>query len=410
MSTGPTLLISVVCVVVSLLADATSAPAAELPGSANGEVLVLRNGQVLTGTVTRLGDRFIIVLGDNAEINLSVADVELYCHSLDEAYQRKREEVRTYEIDDRLGLAEWCLAQGLTARAADQLLAARLVDPTNGQITLIERRLTDAPPPTATEKNDAAAHAPSVEELDQLTKAIDAATLERFVSSVQPVLLNRCSTSGCHGSNGTSRYRLLRPSVGDPVTRRFTQRNLHATLGQIDPDAPDASPLLTVPLAPHGTAAEALFDQRNKQQYEAIAAWVQMVARGETDSHEVTDAPLASMAEFPSHVLMQRNGARRRDPAPLPSRDGIASDAFATRPLPDSGEREQISRGPESTSAGGRDGAALREGSSRADPAENGVRETDGGTAGPAFIPRDEFDPEIFNRLYLDPPRAAGRR
>lgn len=399
--------------VLALCLSLSAAPllASELPGSAAGEVLVLRNGQVLTGTVTRLGDRFIIVLGDNAEINLPASDVAQYCRSLDEAYQRKREEVRPQEIDDRLELAEWCLAQGLTARAADQLLAARLMQPDNRRVASIERRLVTAPAPRATDHGEAVADAPSVETLERLTKSLDPAIVERFVSSVQPVLLNRCSTSGCHGAGGTSRYRLLRPSVGELVSRRFTQRNLHATLGQIDPAQPDASPLLTVPLTAHAAVDKALFDDRNRQQYEAIAAWVQIVAKGNSHATDVADAPPANMADFPSHVLMQRNGARRRERGGTsPSRERVSPDASAPSSKPDAGERGPIARDRRSDLFSGYGGATSQGGSSGVNRAENGVRETGDAVVGPDFTPRDEFDPEIFNRLYLDPQREARRR
>ena len=82
-----------------------------------------------------------------------------------------------------------------------------------------------------------------------------------------------------------SEFRLVRPSWGKTLTRRFTQRNLHASLMQIDRESPESSPLLTAPSGPHGNLASALFSDREKQQLELLANWVQQVVHQEEIDH-----------------------------------------------------------------------------------------------------------------------------
>ena len=48
-------------------------------------VLVLRNGQVLAGAITRAGDYYVVSQGEGSELRLSATDVELWCGSLLEA-------------------------------------------------------------------------------------------------------------------------------------------------------------------------------------------------------------------------------------------------------------------------------------------------------------------------------------
>src|SRR5690606_19870270 len=58
--------------------------------------------------------------------------------------------------------------------------------------------------------------------------------------------------------------------------RRFTQRNLYATLQYIDREKPENSPLLTFPARRHGTAATAVFDEHTKRQFEELLSWVKL--------------------------------------------------------------------------------------------------------------------------------------
>ncbi|MEX2025954.1 MAG: hypothetical protein WEH44_01615, partial [Pirellulaceae bacterium] len=49
-------------------------------------VLLLRNGNVIEGHVTRAGDYYLVTFGDSGEARLAAADVESLCVDLDDAY------------------------------------------------------------------------------------------------------------------------------------------------------------------------------------------------------------------------------------------------------------------------------------------------------------------------------------
>ena len=58
--------------------------------SADEGVLLLRNGHLLRGTITPLGDHYLVTTGAGNEVRLPATSVEMACRSLEEAYQVKR--------------------------------------------------------------------------------------------------------------------------------------------------------------------------------------------------------------------------------------------------------------------------------------------------------------------------------
>ncbi len=184
-------------------------------------------------------------------------------------------------------------------------------------------------------------------------------TMKTFSLAIQPMLLNTCATGVCHGARSANGFRLLRPLAGRAPSRRLIQRNLYSTLKWIDREDPDASPILTIPLAPHGTSSTAIFTSRDVGQCRQLVNWVNEVVN---QKREVGPPRVGAQAK---PLLQQMH-------SPLPSAPVSKGDRQATA-------RSQVP--PANTSA------------SRRKPP----------WVGPwlgGFVPLDEFDPEIFNRLY----------
>jgi hypothetical protein len=335
-----------------LVLAGAAAWAGEPLGSPAEGVLVLRNGQALAGQVERIGDNYIVHLSGRAKLHVPVNEVDLHCPSLECAYQKKREYLDPKNAGQHLDLAEWCLRNGLERRAAEQLSAAIAAEPDEPRIEQVERRLRDALVSKTAKPPAAKTTAPAKpEDLEEAMRSVSAAAVERFTSAVQPVLLNRCATSSCHGTTSKSSFKLLRPTAGDPVTRRYTQRNLQAVLRTIDKAAPEASRFLTAPCGPHGTASTAVFGQRDERQFEQLVEWVKQVA--EPKGQQDTD--LATLDKRPP-------------PPSLPPRTSLKPPAPQTP------------------------------GNSRPLGAKPGHSKP---TAPPANAP-DPFDPELFNKKFVD--------
>src|SRR5258708_7005444 len=76
-------------------------------------VLVLRNGQVIEGDVTRAGDIYVVSRGEGSELRPKADEVELFCSSLDEAYEFKARHLSGLSAKSHLELAKWCLRHRL---------------------------------------------------------------------------------------------------------------------------------------------------------------------------------------------------------------------------------------------------------------------------------------------------------
>ncbi|MBC8350720.1 MAG: hypothetical protein H8E66_01955 [Planctomycetes bacterium] len=266
-----------------------------LPSIASAEspqkgVLLLKHGATLSGFITPAGDRYVVLLGESGEARVPAADVTAFVGSLQEAYELKRS-----ALDDsfasRVALTQWCLKHEMLARAADQILAAeRQFGPQQELESLHQRLLVTAVAQSPTDQPTNGGQIAKVgfeEELRELpTSAIDS-----FTSSVQPLLLNRCATGGCHNTRGTSEFVLFRPFFGQATTRRLTERNLKASVAYIDRDTPMQSILLSKAAVAHGGAAAAAIQDREQLQLDILSDWVRRFNAKRSPSDPTTIAP-----------------------------------------------------------------------------------------------------------------------
>jgi hypothetical protein len=272
-------------------------------------LLVLRNGFVLKGRITPLGDSYLVSFGEGGEARLPRAEVEFECGDLDEAYLIKRDRLESDDAKSHLQLADWCLRHGLLARAADQLLTVRIQGSTPPTLVALERRLESLAqlanlPPAPAELSPSPKTVSVAAKHDAQEPDVPGHLLQQFTVSVQPILLNRCAAHACHGSGGSNAYRLVRPSLGQSPTSRLTRRNLLASLAYIDRQNPNASRLLTMAQQPHGGASSTGQFERTSNQLNAVASWVRragMDFSGEMLREEsIAARPSSSAANLPT--------------------------------------------------------------------------------------------------------------
>ena len=322
-------------------------------------LVLLRNGNVIEGTITRSGDRYKVSVRDG-ELSVPASDVEFVGRDLDEVYRHRRGTIRSGVAEQHLMLADWCLRRGLLKYAARELNDASRAEGAHPRIAILERRLKLANrPPDPVKRDPPPSQHPTVAELDRVVEGMPPGTTKTFSLAIQPLLLNTCATGVCHGPRSANGFRLLRPLARRAPSRRLIQRNLHSTLKWIDRDDPDASPILTTPLAPHGTSSTAIFTSRDVGQYRQLANWVNEVVN---KKREVA----------PPRVGTQAKPLLQQMLSPFPSARLSTGDRQATA-------RSQVQSS--NTSA------------SRPPPPRVGPWSG-------SFVPLDDFDPEIFNRLF----------
>lgn len=241
------------------------------------QMLVLRNGEVLQGRVTRQDDFYILEL-PNGYVRLKQSEVELICKNLEEGYQKKRAATQVGNVHHHLQLAQWCMRQRLWGQAAAELADAAKADPHNPLIAALRQRLEMAMSPPPLEEKHPIVTGPSNEELDRMIRTLPPRAVEKFTQYIQPILLNQCTSSGCHGPLEKQGLRLMRVGANKSPGRRATQRNLYNVLQYVNCNNPLASPLLTIPVAPHGNAQHAIFGQQQAEQYRRLREWVLQVS------------------------------------------------------------------------------------------------------------------------------------
>ena len=191
--------------------------------------------------------------------------------------------------------------------------------PAAGSSILLQRRLDVAtraasPRKTVEEEADDAnlETAAEVVRLEQLAAALPAGAVERFTRKVQPLLVNNCTTSGCHQAGGKQVYQLDRAVLHGLSNRRTTLSNLAATLALVNRDAPQQSLLLTVPRTEHADMKQPILGSRQDQQFRQLAEWV---CRG--DWYAAACRTISQMEPKPRRTLRadeprQHSGATKR--------------------------------------------------------------------------------------------------
>jgi len=302
----------------SVLPSAAPTPSAlPVDPSPQEGVLLLLNGEVLQGKIVRVGD-FYYVAVPNGQVRIRATDVEIACRTLQEGYQFKRQNIRLPSAQEHLNLGQWCIRHGLVEEAQRELAEAVRLQPDHPLIPLLRRRIEIArqppllPPPSTLEspfKGDSG-------ELESWVRSLPPAVVEQFTQSIQPILLNNCTSSGCHGPTEKNRFSLLKPPTGQSSTRRLTQRNLTSTLPWIDLKEPLRSRLLTAPLTAHGSAKTPVFGNPNSPAYQRLVQWVLLVAGGSSGNNALVKGGLPSGGAIPSSAAAEMGMGKD---CPLPS-------------------------------------------------------------------------------------------
>jgi hypothetical protein len=351
-------------------------PTAVANATAGGEgVVVMRDGGVLIGSVKKDGYRFVVTRA-GGELQVAASSVMLTATSLTDAYQKQRGQISVPTAIAHLRLAQWCLRNELWQQARQELDEARKLEPANSALALLERRLARATSRDggAGGTNPSPAKSPWTSESDAsaaLPIDVSHEVVERFTRRVQPVLVNNCTTSGCHQPGGKESFQLDRALLRGLANRRSTMRNLAATLTLVDREHPEESPLLTVPRQAHGGMENPIFGPRQQHAYEHLVEWVALVAAPETaiDSSPppaepiaAAEQPLPSLPDVPvdEGTLVEKKGAALRA--------GVSPAAFKAI-------QRELTATPPTTTPPVRYGTQLQ-----------------------AWTPRDPFDAEIFNR------------
>ncbi len=323
-------------------------------------VLVLRNGNVLTGAVRPGGD-YYRVESAGASLQVPASQVEMACRDLDEAYEMRRSARAGTTADSHIELARWCLRQNLLDQAVRELVDARTLDPSHPALAPLELQLeqiiqlkadgraaSHKPPRIA-----AAARRPTSASAVATPSEFDLSLEARtgFVRSIQPMLIHMCATAGCHQPGGAQQLQLDRWALTGNGNATLVRRNLAAVVQQIRQDDPESSPLLALARQEHGGASGKPSVPLAPLQATMLVEWINAAAGVKPTESVETEAPSdpASTADDADQPAPKRasslpsppSAVAPSQPAPFVPRDAfdpeifnrrVASQAAATEP------------------------------------------------------------------------------
>jgi len=380
---------------------ATSTALADKPG-VDG-VLLLRNGNVLQGTISRSGDRYRVT-SRGASLRVPADRVVLFRRSTADVYRElkrrlPRENSGNYEL-----LARWCLKNDLLDEASQEIAALEAVNAQHPALPQLERQLraamdvksrqvvthadyqefagpqATAHPPTPSFSDQAAPKSPQTISLrtqrplsasarpEAVVRFSDKSRIT-FVRSIQPMIVQSCGTAGCHGGDTALPFQLNRLALIAGSHPKVFEQNLQAIVELLSADSPQQSPLIMMAQRRHGPPGHSYAPLRQRQ-IDLLTAWVadvtgfeestdpqegEVASSGESDNSPGATSAKAGTGRFPNNIRQPGDVDASREPTfeELNSLDWSVLD-------------EQIKP----------------------------VEEVQ------AFVPRDPFDPEIFNRHY----------
>lgn len=369
------------CVGLTFSAIAAARAGEPLPLTPREAVVLLTNGEIIHCRVTEAGD-FLLLTTASSEIRLRRDDVAHVCQSIEEAYQHKHDSIAGVRhgiigADDHLQLATWCLQYNLLGSAARELSEAYKLAPSYWRIGVVERQLQIAlHPPDAVAPQPLVRAQAGADEAAQLTQQLPPGSIERFASEIQPLLVNRCTGSGCHSQGSATAFTLQRvPPTA--ASRRLTMQNLQAVLQQVNRDDVAHSRLLMKPARAHGGATGPIFARHELDHYQHLVRWVESL-------HRENAPPPAALART------QLLEAQPLLPPVLNGHSGNLESGDDAMPsateAPDTRVDSQV-----------RPAATVEEIDMPALPqlSQQSSQQQPG-----AYTPIDEFDPELFNRRF----------
>jgi hypothetical protein len=213
-------------------------------------------------------------------------------------------------------------------------------------------------------------------------------TVEAFTATIQPLIMNSCATSGCHGPGSKSAYIILRIPGDRTGTRRLTQRNLQSSVQMLDYQNPQQSRLLLAASRAHGTAGSAIFDPQTVK-YRQLYNWIALVTQKAPGAPDLADQPatVGIGGQSTKNLNQSSDAASFGEAEPRPVKPSYRSRA-ANKAAPRSGDVEAI--GKERPSQSG----------------QQPVLKSAAPPKAPSLDAADPFSAEAFNRQFADPPTA----
>lgn len=267
-----------------VVAQSDSALTEQASSSQNSaKLLVLVDGRIVMGQITPRPDGYDVQV-DGGRMYIDSNRVRFEATSLPDAYDRMRDSIPELTPTNHMDLARWCLENKLHTQARREVLDALHLDPNREDAKRMLRALEHVgDDSTRAQTGSGLTEYPSLSKIPppaietRSLAGLSRSVAHGFVRDVQPLLMNKCANSGCHGTGTTTQFQLTSTRRGS--TPAIAERNLAAVLKQIDFSQPTTSPLLRTGSEAHGNMAASAFPGRSgAAQLRKLQEWVRLAA------------------------------------------------------------------------------------------------------------------------------------
>ena len=276
----------------------------------SGELLVLKNGQVIRGRIDRNVESVQVQTDTGSRLVIPIEEVDFVAPTLEQAYWQKSARTRATDLTGQIDLFYWCLRNQLLRQAQNQIDLLQETSIKASELEFLHRQLEVAQAdkkrearlrqaqaellnrsgnvPSATvagsvrqvayEMDATTAHDfQRIERIKRMERVIDElpeGAVAMFKRQVEPTLIRACSD--CHESDDPV-MPLWRMGRNQVIPRTMSQRNLQSLLEQIRAGDPARSPLWLAATQSHAELEKPLLKPGTRA-YSNLAQWVHWMA------------------------------------------------------------------------------------------------------------------------------------
>jgi hypothetical protein len=229
-------------------------------------VLLKKTDRVMVGAVRLNGHFYEIEIADESRVSIPRDQVEFVGANAEEVYQYKCRGITRWKTGDHFQITRWCIQNKLLVHAIDHFEEVERQSPNHPSVKqlgaeLQQKILSDesfrvfAGLPPLTTATVAAANPKAVGNVSLASATSQIAEHPQvsiyFNDRIQPILMNRCSQSACHGATSNNALRLLEPR--GKAYASVSSENLKHVLAMVAPDESETPRLLSYATKAHGT-------------------------------------------------------------------------------------------------------------------------------------------------------------
>ena len=309
-------------------------------------LIVTNTGKVVRGEISVLENGYAVKIPGGATVSYPFSTVICEAKTVREAYRKQREAMTRPTADQHVRLAQWAFKQNLYAEAEREIRSALHLQPNNQQARRLlrhfdKRKVRDSEyvDPYQKKLRDKLLIDSTFNKGEPLG-GLSPELAREFASTIEPLLINRCSNASCHGVSAAHEFRLQPKWNLRGNTRFITGKNLQAVLKQIDSQRPDKSPLITKLDGKHGYRNQSVFiGTLAEKQKRILQNWTM---RTGLHLQEQRKQEKTSFTQLVGHEQRQQKQQRQQQPADSIQQAGLVTPEMeASSPTLDEIRKEQ---------------------------------------------------------------------